>query len=88
MPVITLLKPGSLIFPENPATVPICLLYTSERKANASAGNIRINCSSYDKTRKTFVYLGNLELIAMEVYELKVPKTKHSMDVPVFYLVA
>lgn len=60
----------------------------NERKANASAGNIRINCSSYDKTRKTFVYLGNLELIAMEVYELKVPKTKHSMDVPVFYLVA
>lgn len=60
----------------------------NERKSNTSAGNIRINCSSYDKTRKTFVYLGNLELITMEVYELKVPKTKHSMDVPVFYLVA
>lgn len=59
-----------------------------KRQENPESGKIKVNCVVYDKSRKMFVYLGNLEMISMETYELKIPKTKHSMNVEVFYLIA
>lgn len=59
-----------------------------KRKENPASGNIRVGCQIYDKNRKLFTYLGKLELIAIEKYSLTIPRTKNSMEIDAFYLVA
>jgi hypothetical protein len=60
----------------------------NKRRENKELGNIRLGCQVYDKNRRLFIYLGNLELILCERYKFKVPGKKDTVDISVFYFVA
>lgn len=62
----------------------LALLDEFEKRKLENA-KIRINCSVFDKDRKLFTYLGNLELFNVAKYDLKIPGTKNILGIEVMY---